>query len=76
MAWGGSLNKDGTKYYRILRSADNAVAFLEELKQFLSKDKQEVLNNAIEIVTDHINSLTDSKILDPQDSESSNNKIL
>jgi len=76
MAWGGTLNRDGTKYYRILRSADNTVAFLEELKHFLSKDKQEVLNKTIEIITDHINSLTDAKILDPQDSESSNKKIL
>lgn len=70
MAWGGSLNRDGTKYYQILRSADKTISFLEELKQFLTSDKQKVLNNTIEIITDHVNSLVEGNILDKQDSES------
>ena len=33
MAWGGSLNKDGSDHIRNLREADNVLKFLERLKQ-------------------------------------------
>ena len=44
MAWGGSLNKEGSDHLRNLRKADSAVKFLEELKRKLNdKEKQKVM---------------------------------
>ena len=41
MAWGGSLNKEGSDYVRNLRDADKALKFLEGLKRKLNeKEKQ------------------------------------
>ncbi|MHA1436858.1 MAG: hypothetical protein ACTSPD_04735 [Promethearchaeota archaeon] len=64
MAWGGSLNNEGTKYLRIIRSADRTIEYLEELKQFLTEQEKDSINKTIDIITDHINRLTRGKIED------------
>ena len=33
MAWGGSLNKRGSDYIRMLRDADRVISFLERIKK-------------------------------------------
>ena len=62
MAWGGSLNSDGSKYYRIVRKADKAVEFLENLKKYLNQEEQVQVSKTIDIIVDHINSLSEGKV--------------
>jgi len=64
MAWGGSLNKDGTKYYRIIRAADKTIEFMEDLKQYLSDKDKKIIDKAIEVITNHINKLSEGEIKD------------
>ncbi len=64
MAWGGSLNKEGSKYLRLVREADRIANYLENLKQYLKKEEQLQINRTIEIIVNHINDLSEGKIKD------------
>jgi len=64
MAWGGSLNKDGTERLRVIRAADRSIEYLESLKEFLNKEELENVNKTIEIITFHINRYMEGKIVD------------
>ena len=64
MAWGGSLNNEGTEYLRIIRSADKTIEYLEGLKKFLSDEEKKQISRTIDIITDHINKLTEGRIED------------
>ena len=64
MAWGGSLNKDGTEHLRVIRAADRSIEYLESLKEFLNKEELENINKTIEIITIHINRYMEGKIED------------
>ena len=64
MTFGGSLNKDGTKYYQIINASNKTVEFLESLKQYLTDDEKKTINETIEIITNHVNKLSEGKILD------------
>ncbi len=61
MAWGGSLNKNGSDYIRKLREADRVVAFLENLKEDLNHDEQANFSRTIEIITDYISKISEKK---------------
>ncbi len=61
MAWGGSLNKKGSDYIRILREADNVVSFLERIKEDLNSGDQENLSKTIEIITNYISKISEGK---------------
>jgi hypothetical protein len=50
MAWGGSLNKEGSDHIRELKQADNVVKFLEKFKEKLDNQEKEKLNAVIEIL--------------------------
>ena len=50
MAWGGSLNKDGSDYVRNLRNADKAIKFLEELKSDLNDEEKQIVSDTINII--------------------------
>ena len=50
MAWGGSLNKDGSDYVRNLREADKAIKFLEGLKRDLNDKEKQIVSDAINII--------------------------
>jgi hypothetical protein len=50
MAWGGSLNKDGSDHLRNLREADKAIKFLEGLKGKLSDKEKEIVSDTINII--------------------------
>jgi hypothetical protein len=64
LAWGGSLNNEGSEYLRIIRAADRTLEYLESLKEFLSDNEKKNINKTIEIITDHINRLTQGRIED------------
>ena len=50
MAWGGSLNKEGSDYIRRIREADRVIKFLEKLKQELNDEEKQIIANAINIL--------------------------
>ena len=50
MAWGGSLNKEGSDYVRNLREADKALKFLEGFKLQLDDEEKQIVSNAINII--------------------------
>jgi hypothetical protein len=50
MAWGGSLNKEGSDHIRELKEADNVVKFLEKFKEKLVKEKKEKINAVIDVI--------------------------
>ena len=53
MAWGGSLNKDGSDYVRNLREADNTIKFLEGLKRELTDKEKQIVSDTIDIIVNH-----------------------
>jgi len=52
MAWGGSLNKEGSDHLRNLREADKVIKFLEKFKEDLSENEKKLISNVIEIIVD------------------------
>lgn len=61
MAWGGSLNKEGSDYLRKIRKADEVIEFLEELKDKLNHDKQAQVTKVIEIIMNFISKLSEKE---------------
>jgi len=61
MAWGGSLNKDGSDYIRKLREADRVIAFLESLKEELNTEEQANFSRTIEIIVEYISKISEKK---------------
>ena len=53
MAWGGSLNKDGSDYMRNLREADKVLKFLEGLKRDLNDEETQIVSDTINIIVNH-----------------------
>ena len=53
MAWGGSLNKDGSDYMRNLRETDNVLKFLEGLKHQLNDEEKQIVSDIINIIVKH-----------------------
>ena len=50
MAWGGSLNKEGSDHIREIKQADNVVKFLEEFKEKLDIEEKAKFNTVIDII--------------------------
>ena len=61
MAWGGSLNKDGSDYIRKLREADKVITFLESLKEELNTEEQANFSRTIEIIVEYISKISEKK---------------
>jgi len=59
MAWGGSLNKDGSDYIRMLREADRVIAFLESLKEDLNAKERANFSRTIEIIVEYISKISE-----------------
>ena len=55
MAWGGSLNNEGSDYVRNLREADKALKFLEGLKRKLDEKEKQIVSDTINIIVNHYN---------------------
>ncbi len=53
MAWGGSLNKEGSDYVRNLREADKAIKFLEGFKRDLNDEEKQIVSDTINIIVNH-----------------------
>jgi len=61
MAWGGSINFDGSNYLRKLREIDRVLKFLGELKKELNSKEVEKINSVIDIIVDYANNLSEGK---------------
>lgn len=61
MAWGGSLNKNGSDYIRKLREADKVIMFLESFKEELNTEEQANLSITIEIIVEYISKISEKK---------------
>ncbi len=55
MAWGGSLNKEGSDYVRNLRDADKTIKFLEGFKRDLNDEEKQIVSDTINIIVNHYN---------------------
>ena len=53
MAWGGSLNQEGSNHLRNLREVDNVLKFLEGFKRKLNEKEKQKIANAINIIVSH-----------------------
>jgi len=62
MAWGGSLNKEGSDYLRNIREADKAIKFLERFKQELKDEEKQLISNAIDILVNHYTKTSKNEI--------------
>lgn len=60
MAWHGTLDKEGTEYFRFLRNADNTIDFLTKLKKHIDEEKIPLLEETIQAVTTHVNKVINS----------------
>jgi len=50
MAWGGSLNKEGSDRIREIKQADNVVKFLEKFKEKFDKEEKMKFDTIIDII--------------------------
>lgn len=57
MAWGGSLNKDGSDYIRKLKKVEKILHFLENFKKSLKDEEKKKVAEVIDIITDHFKTL-------------------
>ncbi len=53
MAWGGSLNQEGSNHLRNLREIDNVLKFLEGFKQKLNEKEKQKITDTINIIVNH-----------------------
>jgi hypothetical protein len=61
MAWGGSLNKDGSNHIRKLREAGKIIEFLEKFKEDLNDEDKKVFQKAIEIIIKYTEEISTNK---------------
>jgi len=61
MAWGGSLNKEGSNHIRKLREADKVIGFLENFKKDLNPKEKENFTKTIEIITEYITKISEER---------------
>jgi len=53
MAWGGSLNQEGSNHLRNLREVDNVLKFLEGFKRKLNEKEKQKISDAIDIIVNY-----------------------
>lgn len=53
MAWGGSLNKEGSDHIRELQEADKVLKFLEKFKEKLNNEQKANVTKVIDIIVKH-----------------------
>ncbi len=61
MAWGGSLNKDGSDYIRKLKEIEKILNFLDDFKKSLKDEEKKKVAEVIDIITDHFKTLFQDK---------------
>jgi len=61
MAWGGSLNRDGSDYIRKLKEVEKILHFLEVLKKKLNEEEKQKIAEVIEIITNHFRNLFENE---------------
>ena len=55
LAWGGSLDKNGSDHIRKMREADKVIEFLEHIKPNLEDNQIKIIEMTIEIIVDYFN---------------------
>lgn len=58
MAWGGSLNSDGSDYIRKVMEAEKIVKYLESLKEEVTSEERKNFEKTIRIITKYVMNLT------------------
>ncbi len=53
MAWGGSLNKDGSDHIRKLKEVEKILIFLENFQKSLKDEDCKKVSEVIDIITDY-----------------------
>ena len=53
MAWGGSLNQEGSNHLRDLREVDSVLKFLEGFKRKLNEKEKQKIADVINIIVNH-----------------------
>jgi hypothetical protein len=61
MAWGGSLNKEGSNHIRKLREAGKTIEFLEKFMENLNNEDKEIFHKAIEIIIKYTEEISTNK---------------
>ncbi|TFG18189.1 MAG: hypothetical protein EU531_00750 [Promethearchaeota archaeon] len=61
MAWGGSLNRDGSDYIRKLKEVEKILHFLESFQKRLKNEEKEKVIEVIEIITNNFKNLFESE---------------
>jgi len=61
MAWGGSLNRDGSDYIRKLKEVEKVLNFLESFKKTLKDEEKDKVIEVIEIITNQFRNLFENE---------------
>lgn len=61
MAWGGSLNIDGSDYIRKLKEVEKVIGFLESFKKTLNNEEKGKVVEVIDMITEHFKNLFENE---------------
>ncbi len=53
MAWGGSLNREGSEYLKEVVKAESAIEFLDRFKSKLDSKGKEIVNKTINLISNY-----------------------
>jgi hypothetical protein len=62
LAWGGSLNSEGSEYVRKVREAEKIVDYLNKMKKELTEEKRKVIEKSVKIIEKYVMNLDSSDI--------------
>ena len=50
IAWGGSLNREGSEHIRKLREVDKVIGFLEKFKEDVDEEERKIISKTIDLL--------------------------
>jgi hypothetical protein len=62
MAWGGFMDKNSSDYLRLLAKIERTIQNLEELSKYVSSEKQSLVRQTIEIISDLPGTLQEDRV--------------
>jgi hypothetical protein len=62
MAWGGFMDKNSSDYLRLLAKIERTIQNLEELSKYVSSEKQSLVRQTIEILSDLPGTLQEDRV--------------
>lgn len=57
MAWGGFIDKKGSKYLKKMGKTEKILKYLELIKRELNNEEKVIVEKTIQIICDYINNL-------------------